>query len=230
MGYSTASEGLTAEDLFFYPVNDFTLKKDETAWVPLFTAEMPYKHIYTWKIGDWLDRDDRYRSGTETADGKLAEEVWHSCRLVNTIRIPLTTAAAEFISNKEFVGQDICYYTAPGAETTIRMNRAMNVLAEQGEVEIARQRNAVTFHGFEYDLVKVKGELHLRNRLEKAVDLEITKELSGEVLETVPSAKDVPTAKGLTQVNPKHILTWGIQVKASGEQRLSYQYQVYIRR
>jgi len=228
-GYSTAEAGVVSEDLFLYPVENFTLKRGETAWLPLFTAEMVYKHIYTWKIRDFLDLEDRYRPDGERSDGKIAQEVWHSCRLVNNLKMPLTTAAAEFVTNGAFTGQDICYYTAPGAETTIRINRAMNVLAEEAEVEVERRRNAATFHGYSYDLVKVKGELKLRSRIDKPVQVEVTKELSGQVMEKLPAAKDVQTAKGLKQVNPKHILTWEIELKPGAELKLSYIYQVYIR-
>jgi hypothetical protein len=225
-GYSTAAEGLISEDLFLYPVEDFTLMKDETAWIPLFTAEMPYKHIYTWKVGDYLDREDRYR---DEPDRRVAEEVWHSCRLINSLEMPLTTAAAEFVTDGAFTGQDVCYYTAPGAETTIRINRAMNLLAEQAEVEIGRTRHAATFQSRSYDLVKVRGELRLESKMDKSADVEVTKDLSGEILETLPDAKDVKTAKGLRHVNPRHVLTWEIQLRPGEERTLSYVYQVYIR-
>lgn len=227
--YSTEAAGKVSEDLFLYPVENFTLKRGETAWLPLFTAEMAYKHIYTWKIGDFLDPEDRYRPNAARTDGKNAEEVWHSCRLVNNLKMPLTTAATEFMTNGAFTGQDICYYTAPGAETTIRINRALNVLAEQAEIEVERRRNASTFHGYSYDLVKVRGELKLRSRIDKPLKVEISKELSGQVLEMLPAGKDVQTAKGLKQVNPKHNLTWEIELKSGEELKLSYQYQVYIR-
>jgi hypothetical protein len=227
--YSTAATGTVSEDLFLYPVENFTLKRGETAWLPLFTAEMPYKHIYNWKIKDFLDPEDRYRPDAGRTDGKIAEEVWHSCRLVNNLKMPLTTAAAEFVTNGSFTGQDICYYTAPGAETTIRINRAMNVQAEEAEVEVERSRNAATFHGYSYDLVKVKGELKLRSWIDKSVQVEVCKELSGQVLEKLPAAKDVQTAKGLKQVNPKHILTWELELQPGAELKISYIYQVYIR-
>jgi hypothetical protein len=228
-GYSTASEGLVAEDLFFYPVDNFTLKKDETAWIPLFTAEMPYKHIYTWKIGDFVDKDEHYNMQMGLQEGKNAEEVWHSCRIVNTLNMPLTTAATEFVTDNELTGQDVCYYTPPKGETTIRINKALNVLAEQTEIEVERTRDASTLHGYRYDLVKVRGELKLRNKFDKSIKVEISKELSGEVLESTPKSKDVKTAKGLRQVNEKHILTWEIELEAGSEQKISYQYQVYIR-
>ncbi len=228
-GYSTASEGLVAEDLFFYPVNNFTLKKDETAWIPLFTAEMPYKHIYTWKIGDFVDKDEHYNIQIGSQEVKSAEEVWHSCRIVNTLNMPLTTAATEFVTDGEFTGQDVCFYTPPKGEATIRINKALNVLAEQTEIEVERKRDASVFHGYRYDIVKVGGELKIRNKLDKTIKVEISKELSGEVLESMPKSKDVKTAKGLRQVNEKHILTWEIELEAGGEEKISYQYQVYIR-
>jgi hypothetical protein len=223
--YSTAATGQTAEDLFLYPLPKVSLKKGETATIPLFTTEMSYRHLYTWKIADQLEGDTSRPRG----DGKSAEEVWHICRLVNAARMPLTTAAAEFVKDGQFVGQDTCFYTAAGAEASIRINRALNVQAEQAEVEVERKRNAGHFNGYNYDLVKLTGELKLRNRLDKAIDLEITKELSGEVLEKSQDAKDVQTAKGLKQVNPKHVLTWMTPLKAGEELKLTYSYQLYIR-
>jgi hypothetical protein len=95
--YSTAAVGEVAEDLYFYAARNLSLRRDETAWLPLFTAEMPYKHIYTWKIRDFVDAQDQYQA--ERPDQQQGEEIWHSCRLTNTLNMPLTTAATEFITN-----------------------------------------------------------------------------------------------------------------------------------
>ena len=228
-GYSTAREGSVSEDLFLYPVENFTLLKGETACIPLFTAEIPYKHIYIWKIPDMLDNNERYQRNRSNDKQPLSEEVWHSCRLVNNMKMPWTTAAAEFVKDGQFTGQDICYYTASGAETTIRINRAMNVLAERVELELERKRNATNFYGNRFDLVKIKGKLKLHNRLDKNVTVEITKNLSGEGIESEPKAKDIPTAKGLKQVNPRHILVWEVELKPGQKKTLSYTYEVYVR-
>ncbi len=230
-GYSTARAGTAAEDLFLYPLENLTLARGETACVALFTADVPYKHIYTWKIPDMLDQDERYaRNRNRERDGQqIADEVWHCCRLVNNMKMPWTTSPAEFIKDGQFTGQDTCYYTAPGAETTIRINRAMNVMAESAEFEMERTRDAKKFHGRRYDLVKVKGELRLQNRLGKSVDVEVKKNLSGVVLNTTPEAKDIPTAKGLKRVNPRHVLVWNIQLEPGQKQTLEYTYEVYIR-
>ncbi len=225
--YSSASAGQVSEDLFLYPVDDFSLKKDETAWRPLFSAEMPYEHIYTWKIADFVDAHSRYQTPDESSGGKTGE-VWHSCRLTNSLDLPLTTAATEFVTDGQFVGQDVCYYTAPGMETTIRINRAMNVLVDQTEIELKRERQVAKFRGNYYDLVEVRGELEINNKLDKTISLEVVKELSGEVLEMLPEADDVPTAKGLKQTNPRHLLTWELELEPGQKVTLSYRYQVYI--
>jgi hypothetical protein len=226
-GYSTAAEGEVAEDLFFYPAKRLTLKRDETLWLPLFSSEMPYKHIYTWKIADFVDNQDHYQA--VRPDQPQGEEIWHSCRLTNTLNMPLTTASTEFVTNNEITGQDVCYYTPPKAETTIRINKALNITAEKGENEVDRKRDATIIHGYHYDLVKVQGELRIRNRLTKDVNVEITKELSGEVLDKGPNSTDTKTAEGLKQVNPKHILTWSIDLKPGEQRKVVYVYQVYIR-
>ena len=161
--YSTARKGTTAEDLFFYPIDSINLAKGETAYVPLFTAELDYHHIYTWKIADVLDEQERYNRNRNDQRPSV-EEIWHSCRIKNSMDMPWTTAAAEFVKDGQFIGQDVCHYTAPGTETTVRITRAMNLVAEQNEFEISRERNNKQFHGYRYDLVTLEGELRCSTR------------------------------------------------------------------
>jgi hypothetical protein len=222
--YSTAQEGAASEDLFLYPIESFTLLRGETATIPLFTAAVSYKHVYTWVIPDILDEDEYYRQEPDSAD-----VVWHSCRLENGMEMPWTTAVTEFVKDGQFTGQDICYYTAPGTETTVRINRALNILTDRAEFELERQRKVEDFYGRWNDPVKVKGELELRNRFDKSIVVEVTKNLSGEVLESVPAARDIPTAKRLQRVNPRHLLLWDVELKPGQKQTLSYTYEVYIR-
>ena len=227
--YSTAQEGRSAEDLFLYPAGSISLKRGETACIPLFTTELPYTHLYTWRIPDFINEDARWADRTERDNKPREEEVWHCCRIRNTMGMPWTTAPAEFVKDGQFTGQDTCYYTAQGSEATIRINRAMNVLADQAEYEVKRTRSATNFYGYIYDRVEVKGQLKLCNKLASAATIEIAKDVSGTVLESAPKAKDVTTAKGLKRVNPSHTLTWSLVVEPGKEESLSYNYEVFIR-
>ena len=155
--------------------------------------------------------------------------VWHVCRLENTMGMPWTTASAQFVAEGRFAGQDVCYYTAPGSKADVRVNRALNAIAEQAEYEESRERNAAVFYGSHYDLVTVRGELKLTNRLGKDIRAEVVKHLSGEVKETSGSPRDVRTAKGLKRVNPRHDLIWEVDLAAGETEELSYVYSVYVR-
>jgi hypothetical protein len=222
------SVGREAEDLFLYPLPPTTLRMGETVLVPLFTAEMPYEHVYTWEIADALDDEERYRS--PSADGDpVVEEVWHACRLTNTAKLPLTTAAAEFESEGQIVGQGMAPFTNVGDKATIRINRAMRIVAEQAESEVDRKRDAVTFNGYRYDQVHLRGELRLRSRLDSAARVEVTKSLSGEVDHSTGDPKVTRVGKGLRAINPRQEMRWTVDLAPGEERLLSYDSTVFIR-
>lgn len=223
------SSGKTSEDLFFYPVTNVSIKKNETAYIPMFSAMMPYRHVYTWKIPHVLEKNPHSGYSRPNGPEDTSEEVWHSCKLSNTLSMPLTTAATTFTSDGMFIGQDICFYTPPGFETTIPINKALNVVAEQAEYETERVRDASKFNGYSHDLVKVKGELKVRNHVGKKIHMVITKELEGEIKECKPSGKDVQPAQGLKQVNTRHILTWELDLDPGKEESVKYFYEIYLR-
>jgi hypothetical protein len=105
----------------------------------------------------------------------------------------------------------------------------MNVVAEQNEFEMSRQRSITEIQGRRYDRVTLAGELLVLNKTGKKVTIEIQKNLSGEVLETSPDAKDVKLAQGLKKVNPRHTLTWTIELEPGKQEKLTYRYSVLIR-
>lgn len=230
-GYAaTPLEGQSQEELFFYEQKDVTLTKGERGYYPLYTMQVPYEHVYEWKIGNTLNEEERYNYNNQQQQQPLpAEVVWHSLRLSNTGGVPWTTSPAMVVQNGQVLGQDIVYYTSPGGKTLAKITQAVDVKAEQAEYESDRVRNAGKFFDSNYDLVTVKGSLKVTNFKNKDIVLTITKELSGEVAQSSPQAKVAQTAKGLKSVNPQNVLTWEVPVKAHDKMEIEYQYRVYIR-
>jgi len=227
--YATGpQEGQTREELFFYDQRNVTLKNGERGYYPLFTTEVPYEHLYEWKIGDALDEQEQYRNQNEGGRENV-EDVWHSIRLTNTGSVPWTTSPALTMQGGKVLGQDLIHYTSPGSKTTVRITKAVDVSAEQAEYEVSRTRNAANFYGYSYDLVEVRGKLKATNYKDKNITLTITKELSGEVVKTVPAAKVEQTARGLKKVNPKSALTWELPIKSRDKIEIEYSYKVYVR-
>src|SRR5258705_10025683 len=228
--YATGpQDGQTREELFFYDQRNVTLKKGERGYYPLFTTEVPYEHLYEWKIDDTLDEQEQYRNQNEREPAR-AEDVWHSIRLTNTGSVPWTTAPALTMQGGKVLGQDLIHYTSPGGKTNVRITKAVDISAEQAEYEVARTRNAANFYGYSYDLVEVRGKLEATNYKDKSITLTITKTLSGEVVKTMPAAHVEQTARGLKKVNPKSDLTWEIPIKSRGKAEIQYSYKVYVRR
>ncbi|UCD52352.1 MAG: hypothetical protein JSW27_06885 [Phycisphaerales bacterium] len=228
--YGAAEAGTVAEDLFLYPAGNISLDRNEVAYVPLFTDSVPYEHVYQWDIPDYVTEQDRYDYGRVQSEGDdIEQEIWHSLRLTNTMSVPWTTAPGETVSGGNILGQDTLKYTPPGAETTLRITRAIGIKGDQAELETNRQRNAMVWRNQQYDRVTIKGELSLLNSLAKPVILEITKTLSGETKSVEPDAMEEKLAKGLRRINPTTKLTWTVDLAPGAEQKLSYTYEVYVR-
>jgi hypothetical protein len=144
--------------------------------------------------------------------------------------MPWTTAPAQLMKDGQIVGQDTLRYTAPSAASAVRITQAVGVKAEQTEVEVSREREAVRLYGDSFDRVTVTGTLRVANFTRERVVLEITKELSGDVKASTPKAQDVTLARGLRAMNPAHELTWKIELKPGETMAITYTYQALIRR
>lgn len=229
--YGAAEAGKMAEDLFFYPVEKVHLAKAEVGYFPLFTESVPYKHIYKWEIPDYINEEDRYyyqRRRREEPEPK--EVVWHCLRMENTTKVPWTTAPAEVVKEGLILGQDTLNYTPTQGETTLRITQAVSVKAEQLELEIDRKRDAAQLYGHHYDLITVEGKLSVENFQQKAITLEITKTLSGELKSSQPQATTEKLARGLRRMNEVLKLTWTIELEPGERKQINYIYEVYVRR
>jgi hypothetical protein len=229
--YGAAEAGKVAEDLFMYPVKNVQLKKGQVVYFPLFTESVSYKHIYQWKIPDYVTEEESYSYRPQREqERELEEKIWHCLKMENTTKVPWTTAPAEIVKENLILGQDTLNYTPVKGESTLKITQAVSVKAEQVELETDRKRDATQLYGYHYDLITVEGKLSVTNFQEKAITLEITKTLSGEVKSSEPQAKIETQARGLSRMNAVRKLTWTIELEPGQQKQLGYIYEVYIRR
>jgi cell division inhibitor SulA len=121
-------------------------------------------------------------------------------------------------------------YTPQKGKATLRITKAVSVKAEQTELETARKREAERLYGNYFDLITVEGKLSVNNLQQKAITLEITKTLSGEVKASEPKAAIEKQARGLRRMNGIVKLAWTIELGPGEHKDLSYKYEVYVRR
>jgi hypothetical protein len=227
--YGAAEVGKTAEDLFLYPVEKVRLAKGEVGYFPLFTDSVPYKHIYLWEIPNYVNPEGGYYDQGRQQREPEQQEVWHCIRLDNVMKLPWTTAPAEIVKDGVILGQDTLNFTPVKEKGTIKITRAMNVKAEQIELEKDRKHNAAQWYNTNWDLVTVEGKLSVTNYQDKPITLEVTKSLSGEVKVMQPEAKLEKLAKSLRTVNANIRLRWIIELAAGEQKEIGYTYEVYVR-
>lgn len=225
--YVAATVGEVAEDLFLYPVKDVTLAKGEVGYYPLFTAAIPYQHVYQWSIPDYVGRTEGQGRPTER---DKTEVVWHSLRLQNKSDLPWTTAPAMTVAQGQVLGQDTLTYTPVGGSVTVKVTRAVGVGAWQEENEVQRERQAVSLYGRAYDRVTIEGKLQVHNYKKEPITLEVTKTFSGELKSSTPEAQARQLAQGLKELNPTNTLTWQLTVKPDEAKELTYTYSVLVGR
>ena len=227
--YGAAEVGKMAEDLFLYPVEKVRLAKGQVGYFPLFTESVPYKHIYRWEIPNYVNPEGGYYDQGRQQREPEQQEVWHCIRLDNVMKLPWTTAPAEIVKDGVILGQDTLNFTPVKEKGTVKITRAMNVKAEQIELEKDRKRNAAQWYNTNWDLVTVEGKLSVTNYKDEPITLEVTKSLSGEVKAMQPEAKLEKLAKSLRMVNANIRLTWTIELGPGEQKEIGYTYEVYVR-
>jgi hypothetical protein len=217
--------GITSEDLFFYRLPNIDMKQGDRGYFILLALESDYSHIYEWEIPDKVNVNARYVQ-QEDRPG----DIWHSVKFKNNSNQPLTTGPATIFKDGEIMGQDSLLYTSVGAETTVKMTKAMDVRAEDFEEEVARVVLEQPIRGSWYDVVTLKGTLSITNRKSEAVELKITKELTGEMVSTDGDPKVRTITRGLRAVNPRQMLEWTVRIPAGESRTLTYTYKVHLAR
>jgi hypothetical protein len=216
--------GISSEDLFFYRLANVEMKRGDRGYFILLALESDYSHIYEWEIPDKVNESRYVQQEDRPGD------VWHSFKFKNNSQQPLTTGPATIFKAGEIMGQDSLLYTSVGAESTVKMNKALDVRAEDFEEEIARVVLEQPIRGSWYDVVTLKGTLSITNRKGEAVELKITKELTGEMVSSDGNPKVRTITRGLRAVNPRQMLEWTVRIPAGESRTITYTYKVHLAR
>ncbi len=226
VAYGEAAEVAVAEDLQYYPLGEVTLPLASTGYFPMFTADLPYEHVFGWDIPDYTDDSDHYIPPKETQEPD--EIIWHCLRLTNQMDYAWPTGSAEVVQDGRVLGQGTLPHTASGAKSLLKFAQARDIEARELELEVDRQRKAAVFNRRDYDLVTVHGRLSLTSHRDSPTPLEIAKILTGEVQEMSPEARREQLAAKLSGVNPRSRLTWVLTLPPGETLEISYTFTIYV--
>lgn len=216
-----ASPGDLIEDLFFYRKSGISLDPGERGYYELFQAKTEYQSIYSASIPI-----DSTLGRSQQPENRI--EVWHTLKFKNSATQPLTTAPVTISKQGETLGQDLLNYTSTGAETTIKVTKALDVVVEANEEEKDRERKVLVQEGrSSYDRALVETTIEVRNLKSKPVTIEINKMIIGEVSKA-EEATVKKLAEGLKQLNPVSNLSWTFELKPGESKKLLFQYKVFV--
>lgn len=171
------------EDLFVFTIEHITLRKGERMVVPVAEYDLAYTDVYRLNLpfGPPPEARQQFNSEQQQELARLmgAPKVMHCVRLVNDGKQPLTTAPALILRDGRPLAQGLMKYTAAGAAGDLEVTAAVDIAVEKRDRETGRTPNAAKWHGSSFDRVDLAGKVHLVNRKDQAVEVEVTRHILG---------------------------------------------------
>lgn len=227
----SAMPGVPEEDLFLYQAKNVSLKKGERAYYTVFSAEVPFEHVYVWSIPDTsgIQPNGYVQNSPRETELPTEEQIWHKLKLTNKSKFPWTTGPAMAMSKNQPLSQDILTYTPKGADGTVKITVATDIRGKRTEVEKAREPDALKGYGYTFWKITSEGELTLKNFKSREVTVDVKKTLIGEVTSSSDGGSSTKTAEAVRSVNPTSVITWKVPLKPGEEKKLTYTYFTYVR-
>lgn len=182
-----------SEDLYVYTVKGVTLKKGQRLVLPVMQETLEYQDIFTLDLP--FSPPAEYRRQINDAQQAEIAKLFHAPKMMHKIRLgnksqqPLTTAPALIVKNNKVLAQGMMTYTAAGAATDLTITTAVDIKTKKTEKETKRTPNAATLNGDQYWRIDLAGKIDLTNFRAQPVDVEVTRQVLGNVGEANEGGK-----------------------------------------
>lgn len=223
-------------DLHYESIGRRTVATGEALKLEVDSAEAGYRRIVEWIVpdthdayGNRVDPRNRNRSGNSDADGD--GDPWDALQFRNPLSMPMTTGPATITEGGRFNGQTISYWVSRGEQTTLKVTKALSIRTFAVENEQQGQsRDMVYIAGRSYGRVRVEGSLTIANHRAEATDVVVRRQFSGELISAEGDPKESRRQEGAYSINRRNLLTWSLHLEPGKTQKLTYQYQLLVRR
>ena len=228
-GIGPADEGESV-DLHYQSIGKHSLAAGEALSVEVAKAGADYERVVQWEIPDTRAPNGRYIEEYERqrSPEKFDDKPWDAIVFKNPFTFPMTTAPAMLVDKGDFQGQQISTWTNPGAETSIRITKALSIATRSVENEIPDSRVNLNIAGNDYYKVQVQGELSVKNHRGTPAVLAISRSFSGELREADDEPQSQLLETGVYSINKRNELKWRIDLKQGQEKTIRYRYEVLV--
>lgn len=199
-------EGL--QEMYFYEADVPEVLVGDVVMSTVLDGSVPYRHLFTWN-----------------ADGK---EVIHHLVLTNKLASPFTTGPIMILQNGKPLSQDQLLYTPMGAETRVKITQATDMRTDVTEEEIGR-KEPERIGDRVYIQVTSEVTLKINNHRKETADVEVTRSVSGKVLEASGDGRITSRPHPDDALNPVSSVKWTTKVEPGKDRIITYRYLRYVR-
>ncbi len=223
----TAGEGI---DLHYQDIGRRTMAEGDSLYISVAKKEVRYKRMVEWIIPDTRNERGRYvdRYQRERNPEKFQDALWDAIRFKNPFDFPLTTAPAAVFTKGAFSGQQMCYWTDPGEQTTVPVTKALSIRASHTEHEVPGTRERIYVGGNDYQRTRVEGMLTVNNHRKKKIVLVIRRRFSGELRQADLNPEQKLLEEGAHSVNKRNELLWTLTIKPGEKVIIKYSYELLV--
>jgi hypothetical protein len=175
------------EDLYVFTVKHLSLKKGQRMVIPIAEYALKYRDVYTVDLPfappQEMRRGGQFNNEQQAEMARLlaAPKALHKVRLTNTSKLPITTAPALILNGERVIAQGMTTYTAPGGSLDLTLTTATDIRIRKSDKETGRTTSAVNWNNQSYGKIDLAGTISLINYADHPVDLEITRNVLGNV-------------------------------------------------
>ncbi len=216
---ATPAQGTDTGELFFYPVEGFSMKAGDVITQPLYSTTLAYKKIYTWKLNDPTEFEVELAKNTP-------ENLWSCIRFTNPLDMPLTSAPIEIIEEGRFAGMNKMEYTQSQSDCTIQLSRALSIEVKKEAAIIDSKRISMGFKSGSRNESTSDVTLTMQNNMDEAIEMEVSQSVVGDIISSSDGAKIQSRANPYASYNKlQHTIRWNITIPAKSKKELKFQYK-----
>jgi hypothetical protein len=226
---SVEGPSLAGIDLHYHSIGRRSLKAGDSMLVQTANGEASGEMIVQWSVPDDRDewgarKNNRYAYGTIATSE--SNELWDAVRFRNPLDRALTTAPALVVKDGRVRGQGMLYWSGPGEQVVLPINKTLSVRAWVDEVETEDAREEVRLYNRSYWRTTVNGTMTMVNQRAEPVKMVARLEFSGELIDA--NGEPVTSLRGLGvwSVNPRRQMTWTVELGPGETRELAYSYSV----
>lgn len=225
---STDVAGEKSNDLYYYNLGTMSLEKDAKVIVMLGSKDIEYKDLYELDIED---KANFWYTRVAGIDPNTTYETWHVLKIENTTNTPLSTGPI-FVTdeNGKPLAQDEMKYTPIGANTKIKLSKAIDVQTCDDEEIVSKDASKVRLNKRDYEVVKIKGKIKVVNYQSKQINIAISKTINGKITNGNGGTITILPNRNANynNVNDLNIVRWEKIIKPNETLYLDYEYEVLV--